>query len=119
MATRGFMKQDYNRIVNALNVLFVSVDKSLLSAKEKNQMKILIGKVASYFKKEINEIENSKIAYVFKRRFINLISQMSDYIVIINDTINGSLSVIETTNKIYKEINYDNKNGHFKRKRLI
>ena len=44
---------------------------------------------------------------------------MVDYIVYINDTINGKYNVHYVVNDIYKEISYDNNKGYFKRKRLI
>ncbi len=69
------------------------------------------------------------LSYYYVERYLELVmdnnhliefsSRMTDYIVAINDTVNGKNDVFCVVNAIYKEINYDDKKGVFKRKRLI
>lgn len=110
---------EYSRIANALIALFRNVDKSSLNENEKTRLKLLIENVTNYLKKESNDIENSRLEFIYKRRYINFISQMDDNIVMINDVIKGVGDINDTSNRIYKEIRYDKEKGHFKRKRLI
>lgn len=111
---------EYNNIIaKSLKSLLNKVDKSVLKDNEKNILKTLIVKVAEYYTKEYNRIFEHKYDWYINRKLILLSTKMVDYIVYINDTINGKYNVHYVVNDIYKEISYDNNKGYFKRKRLI
>lgn len=107
-------------ITNALMALRNVVDNLTLNINEKNILQILMEKLMTYYKNQCIEIENhkeDKKIYISKKA--RLVSEMTDYIVSLNDAINGKNDIVGIVNIIYKEINYDEKKGVFKRKRLI
>ena len=106
-------------IQNALKMLYSCVDKSSLPLNEKNGLKRLIKTLDVYYVNKYDSIENSLDYDTIRHRLNLLTSQMTDYIVAINDTLKGKNNAFYIINMIYKEINYDEKKGIFKRRRLI
>ena len=108
-----------NSISKALMALYENINNSMLADNERNVLKILIEKLIVYYTNEYKKQEECRDCFDYTYRMEKLSSQMTDYIVTINDTIKGSNDVHCIVNKIYQEINYDEKKGIFKRKRLI
>ena len=79
----------------------------------------LVEKLYSYYIDQYNKIEKEYIDYIKKKKFNNLTIEITDYIVLINDSIVGKNEPYSIVNYIFKEINYDKQSGKFKRKRLI
>ena len=102
----------------ALKVLCQNVIDSSLGENEKNALIKLIDIIHQFYIDKYDEIVNdsSKIDHV---RLSKLTSIVTDYIVTISDTISGKNDPYSIVNIIYKELNYDNSKGKFKRKRLI
>ena len=108
-----------NNISKALLALHENVSNSALSDSEKNFLKVLIEKIIIYYSSEYKKIEERHQYFDYIYKLERLSAQMTDYIVAINDTINGKNDLYLVVNRIYKEMNYDDKKGVFKRKRLI
>ncbi len=105
---------------NAIKSLYQTVTRSTtMKENEKHVLIKLIEKLAEYYKKRYNEIIDSTGDRDRSYQVNKFVSEMTDYIVIINDTIKGKNDVFSVANMIYKEMNYDTKKGFFKRKRLI
>ena len=112
--SRGIMNSNSYSIPNALNALLDDVSKSSLNDSEKNAIKLLIERVKTYYYKRYQEILDSNNEF----KLYTFITEMTDYIVAINSTLNGKYNVYQIVNLIYKEINYDPQKGKFKIKRL-
>ena len=109
-----------NIVINALNALNNDINNSMfLNDGEKNAMIKLVEKLTNYYHDQCNKIEEEYINYIKNKKYVNLIIVMTDYIVLINDTISGKNEPYSVVNYIFKEINYDKQSGKFKRKRLI
>ena len=108
-----------NRVLNALDALYNNTDNSKLLFGEKNALEKLIECLKCYFINECNKINNSIDVETINHHLSLLYTRMTDYIVAINDTLKGKNDAYSIVNFIYKEINYDDKKGRFKRKRLI
>ena len=109
-----------DRITKAIYALCNNVNNSKLHANEKNALLKLLEKIMVYYQERSVEIEKIKDDYsMYNRKKAILISTMTDFIVTINDTIEGKNDAFCITNIIYKEINYDDKKDKFKRKRLF
>ena len=112
------MEED--RIFKVLSALHDIIDNSFLKVNEKNILKTLLEKIYTYYQEQCNEIEKYQVDIcTYTRKRAILTSQVTDYIVSINDAIKGKNNISCIANIIYKEINYDDKKGKFKRKRLI
>ena len=92
-----------------------NVDGSILSETAKNAVNRLLEILCLYYVERYLELNMEQNEY----RLTEFSSQMTDYIVTINDTIKGKNDAFCVANAIYKEINYDEGKGKFKRKRLI
>ena len=108
-----------NAIQNALMALKKSINNSNLSVNVANVLTKLVEILGVFYATKKEEIDNSIEYDPMKHRQVHLESQMTDYIVSINDAIKGKNDAFCIANIIYKEINYDEKKGIFKRKRLI
>ena len=107
-------------IPNALKALYNDTNNSNLVDTAKNAMIKLIELLLTYYGNRIEEITNGLDSSEVKRQKFDLLtSQMTDYIVAINDTIKGKHNPYSVVSFIHREINYDEKKGRFKRKRLI
>lgn len=110
---------EINRMEITLNALKKGVEAANLTIAEKNALNNLLDKLIIYYIDRYNEIEKCTDSQAYIDRNSRLISEMTDYIVSINDTINKKNDAFCIVNMIYKEINYDEAKGRFKRKRLI
>ena len=110
---------EFRGILSALKALCYEVDNSSLTISEKNALKKLLDKLVDYYTNEYNIINKNNYQTIKKYKMYELTSKMTDYIVTINDTIHGKNDVYSVINMIFNEINYDDKKGLFKRKRLI
>jgi len=110
---------ELKNIAFAIKALCYDVANSSLPISEKNALKKLLDKLVDYYTSEYNNIMKSFNYGTHNYKLYELISKMTDYIVIINDTIHGKNDVYSVINMIFNEINYDDKKGLFKRKRLI
>ena len=110
---------EYNNISKTIQVLIEKTDESSLSRNEKFALISLLEKLLIYYVNEAKYIEEHKDFLDYDIRKTRLITNMTDYIVGINDTLKGKNDVHCIVNTIYKEINFDEKKGVFKRKRLI
>ncbi len=109
----------YDNTMKALERLSDSVIASTLDDGEKNALLKLIKIIIIFYDNKYKEIEHNNRDGQEYLRLSKLTSIVTDYIVTINDTIKGKNDVFLIVNMIYKEINYDNSKGKFKRKRLI
>lgn len=106
-------------ILNAISSLNSKVDISNVTIGEKNALKALLSQLLIYFNNQYDEILTN---YAIKDRLDKisaLNSEITDYLVDINNAINGISDVFSIVNSVYKSINYDERKGKFKRKRLI
>lgn len=105
-------------IVHALLSLDKRVNDSELSNNEKNALKVLIEKLLKYYKKKIEEINKTSNFYIARNKDFKLTSEMTDYIVAINDAIKRKIDTFGVANTITRKINAEEKKGFFKIKRL-
>ncbi len=128
---------DIKRILYALKALNENVENSKLTDSEKNAIRVLIAKLLSHVEKKEQEIENCKNYYFARNKLLKLVTEMTDYIVSINDAIQGkefivhenserlygakevvkTIDVMAMVNGITKEINREERNFFWKRKR--
>lgn len=113
------MEYTNNNINKSIEALYMGTINSSFGDSEKNALKVLLQKLAIYYSNEYNAIQLRKDSDDYMYKINKLVSEMADYIVMINDTLDGKNDVYYIVNMIYKEINYDEKKGKFKRKRLI
>ncbi len=106
-------------IIYAISSLYDRVETSFLTTGEKNALKALLSQLKTYGENRYNEIMANRVIKNKSNRILALDSEMTDYLVEINDATYGVIDVFSVVNKIYKAINYDEKKGKFKRKRLI
>ena len=105
-------------IVHALLSLDKRVNDSELSNNEKNALKVLTEKLLKYYKKKIEEINKTSNFYIARNKDFKLTSEMTDYIVAINDAIKRKIDTFSVANTITRQINTEEKKGFFKIKRL-
>ena len=105
-------------IIKTFNVLRVKVFNSSLTDSEKNAVKLLIDKLEVYYLKQYSDVFECKPKDRSVRKEALFCSSYTDHVVAINDTINRLYDVYGIVNTIYKDINYDEKKGRFKIKRL-
>ncbi len=105
-------------IIKTFNVLRVNTFNSNLTDSEKNALKILIDKLEVYYLKQYSDVFECAPKDRSVRKEAMFCSVFTDHVVAVNDTINGKYDVYSIVNTIYKEINYDEKKGRFKIKRL-
>ena len=109
-----------DRMTRVIEALCNDVSNSKLQNNEKTALLKLLEKLLVYYQNQYNELEKAKYDYnAYNKRKSLLVSIMTDFVVTINDTIEGKNDAFCITNMIYKEINYDDKKGKFKRKRLF
>ena len=109
----------YDSTIKVLTKLSENVMTSTLNKSEKNALVKLIKIIIIFYDNKYKEIEHNNINGQDILKLAKLTSIVTDYIVTINDTIKGKNDAFSIINIIYKEINYDNNKGQFKRKRLI
>ena len=105
-------------ITRALMALESEVDDSNLKLEEKDALKRLIDKLLFFYKDHYNEIMKYD-SHTIQKKMTILTGLMTDYIVSINDTIVGKNDAYCIINMIFKEINYDDGKGQFKKRRHI
>lgn len=128
---------DIKRILYALKALNENVENSKLTDSEKNAIRVLIARLLSHVEKKEQEIEETKNYYFARNKLLKLVTEMTDYIVSINDAIQGkefivhenserlygakevvkTIDVMAMVNGITKEINREERNFFWKRKR--
>ena len=106
-----------DNITRALVALHMEINQSNLGENEKAALNHLVDKLIVFYVNHYNEImkydENIK-----DRKMTILTTLMTDYIVSINDTVEGKNDAFCISNMIYKDINYDDGKGQFKKKRI-
>jgi hypothetical protein len=105
-------------ILNALQALSRNVGKSLLNVKEKNAIMVLLDKLIKYYNIQRENISKTTNFYVARNKDFEVSTTMTDYIVAVNDSINGRNDVFSVVNSINRKINVVEKKKFFKVKRL-
>ena len=109
-----------DRMTKVIEALCNDVSNSRLNINEKTALLKLLEKLIIYYQDQYRELEKIKGDYnAYNKKKSLLVSIMTDFIVAINDTIDGKNDAFCITNMIYKEMNYDDKKGKFKRKGLF
>ena len=107
-----------NTIVNALLSLGKKVREAELNNNEKNAIMVLIEKLLKYYKKKKEEIAKISNFYVARNKEFKLTSEMTEYIVSINNVVKRISDAFSVSSTITRKINTEEKKRFFKIKRL-